>query len=69
MVCSVIVSITGFPFASTTGFPSCPIFLHLLRLDQLYGVIRLEVLNDALRNQHQRSNNATSEAGPTEWPA
>ena len=39
--------------------------LHLLRLDQLHRVVRLQVLHHSLRDQQQRANDAERAATPT----
>ena len=64
MVCSVTVSITGLPSGIDDRFAVSAELRHLLRLDQLDGVVGLQVLHHALRNQHQRADNAERQQHP-----
>jgi len=48
----------GLAIGADNGFPAGIHFRHVLRFDQLHRVVGLQVLNDSLRDQCQRSHDA-----------
>ena len=64
MVCSVTVSMTGLPWASDHRLAVRTDLLHLLWLDQFRRVVRVQVLDNALRNKDQRAHDAERQQHP-----